>query len=127
MKIAKSFFIIDFDSEKSSKDAYLKVCKWVAKHIISKDEIGETTWGIEKLKDTDLPTFRLELFAMLEEGTIKEDFCKICKEFHCAFYIKDTHDCSNCNMKAFNTRCKDKLHIQNTFRKEKIKLMLDKE
>lgn len=127
MKIARSFYKIDFSSEVSSKDAYLKVCKWMANNIISKVEAGTTTFNIERLSDTDLPTFRLELFAMLEEDNIEEDFCNICREFHCSFYIKDKHDCNNCNMKAFNTRCKDKLQIQSNFRKEKMKLMLDKE
>lgn len=125
MKIAIKFFEKVFKGE-DSKDVYLKACKWIAKNVISTVEIGETFWRIEKERDTDLPTFKLELYAMLDANETGEKFCIKCKEFHRSFFINQDFNCSRCNMKTYKNELEDKLSIKKQWRKERLKYILEK-
>lgn len=127
MQISLEFFRKDFTSKKDFKTAYLKACKWAAQNIISKVEIGETFWRIEKVKDADLPTCRIVLYAMLEDTDITESFCKACKSFHTAFFVNQEFDCNRCKMQAYKKQIQQKLDIKKAYRKEKLKHVLDEE
>lgn len=125
MKIAIKFFEKEFKSEES-KNAYLKACKWVAKNIISKVEIGETFWNINKVENASLPTFKLELYCMLDESEFRQGFCDKCQQFHKAFYINQFYNCNRCNMKTYTEYAESKLIIKKTYRKERLDYILNK-
>lgn len=109
-----------------SKKTYLNVCKWVAKNIVSKVEIGETFWKIEKVSKSNLPAFRLELYAVLSEKEIQEKFCDKCRSFHSSFYINAQVNCSVCQMQNYIGGIAQKLEIKKNYRKEKLKFLLNK-
>ena len=125
MDISVKFFEKNFSSE-HSKDAYLKACKWLAKYIISKVEIGETFWKIDRLPDTDLPTFKLELHAMLKETDFRKAFCDTCKSFHSSFYLNQQYNCDRCNMTSYYKQAEKKLEIKRQYRVERLKYIMEK-
>lgn len=124
MKIAIKFFEKSFVDE-VSKNAYMKACKWVAKYIISKVEIGETFWNITKVEKANSPTFKLELYAMLDDTDFENGFCNRCQEFHKSFFINQQFNCNKCNMKAYQNQIKQKLDTKKGYRMERLKYLLE--
>jgi uncharacterized paraquat-inducible protein A len=124
MKIAIKFFEKEFTDE-DSKQAYLNACKWVAQNIISKVEISDTMWKIEKKPKASYPTFQLELYCMLNDTEGEKGFCTRCKELHCSFFVNEEYNCNRCNMKAYLRQAEDKLRIKKQYRKELLNNILD--
>lgn len=123
LKVTVKFFEKLFTGE-TSKDAYLNACKWVAKHVVSKVEIGETFWKTEKI-EADLPTFKLELHAMLDAEESTKGFCDKCQEFHRSFYINQQFNCDKCNYTAFKKQVGQKLIIKKDWRLERLNAILN--
>lgn len=122
LKISVLLVKKEFSSE-ISKDAYLKACGWVAKNIVSKEvEDGDTFWKITKKKDANLPTFVLEVHAMIDSDEHKESFCGACKEFHNSFFINEAYNCNSCKFLAFHSQVEQRLAIKKQYRKEKMGL-----
>jgi len=125
MQFTVKYFERQFNDE-VSKQAYLKACKWLAQHVIGKVEVGDSFHRITKVKDTDLPTFKLELFAALESGSLKSKFCERCKSFHKSFYVNQEYNCNACKLVAFNSQVDEKLSIKRGYRAERLNYIIDK-
>ena len=125
MNIAIKFYERNFEAE-NSKNAYLKACKWAATNVVNKVEIGDTFWRIMKVKDANLPTFKIELFCLLDEKASREEFCEKCKEFHRSFFINQFYNCNSCNMRSYTECLKSRLKIKKQYRKERIRYILEK-
>ena len=123
MQTVVKIFKKDFQNEKS-KQAYLELTKWIALKVIKQVEVGEVLTKITKLTNTELPTFRLELFVMLDTAEMETGFCDKCKEFHKLFYINQQFNCDACNYIAFKHNVNDKLKIKKVLRAEQIKKYL---
>lgn len=120
MKYSKRIYTKSF-SAGEPKEAYLKLCKWLSKNVISKgDEIGEVTFSIKRLPD-DLPTFELSLYVSLDEGVINKENCEICKETHNLFYANQVYNCNACREQAYRKRMENKITIKAQYIKERIK------
>ena len=120
MKYSQRLFRKQFTSEESSKDAYMELCKWLAKNVISKkDEIGEMTFEINKVK-ADYPTFELTLYAMLDENDVNKLHCDACKEAHRLFYVGNEAKCDSCAVNAYRTRMKQRLNTKSQYTKSII-------
>lgn len=120
MEVMVKFYERDFSSSES-KNAYLKACKWVAKHVISKEEeLGITYYRITKSNESEKPTFTLELYCSIPTAEHQESFCRACKEFHSKFYINQQFNCDKCNHNAFKKQIRQKLNIKKNYRKEKL-------
>ena len=116
MKHVTKFYSKKF-SGGSTKEAYLKACKWVATNILADDEISkDVTWSITKSKD--LPTVELELFGMVNDTEHVNQFCKVCKEFHCSFYINQQQNCNNCNMMAYRSQAEEKGRLKKNYKRK---------
>lgn len=109
MKAISLFDELEFTSA-ISKDAYLEASKWLANNIISKD-YKNIIWKIDKLGNTELPTFKLSLYCEYEITTLFKSRCKACKEFHSSFYINQQLNCDACNAKGLMDHTKEKLRI----------------
>lgn len=120
MKMATPFYKHNF-SDEISKQAYLKACKWLAENVVSKVEIGETFWKITKVEDASLPTFKLELYALIDTEDNIKAFCERCKEFHRVFYVNQQFNCNSCNLMAFKNQMDEKLKIKKSYRQERLK------
>lgn len=109
---------------KSSKDAYLKACKWIANNIVSNDKISHLcSYNIVKKDYEDGSNNReciLELFVNVSEKEILNQHCEICKESHKAFYINEEYDCNYCKIKAFDRRLDNKIKIIENFVKDMV-------
>jgi hypothetical protein len=120
MDVTISFHKETFTAD-TRKQAYLEACKWVALHVMDKDEIGgHTQWHMTFDKEADSPTVILELFAIIDSNDAGQSFCKACKEFHKSFYINQQFNCDKCNYRAFKRRIAEKSAIKQAYRKENI-------
>lgn len=120
MKYAEKIFRKRFSAERS-KDAFLKAAEWLAKNVISKkDEIGDFTFGIEKVKDSEQPTFELTLYVSLDEKEVMERHCKICEEVHKLFYVNEENNCNSCSVKAYRKRMEEAIKIKGSYIKSVV-------
>jgi len=124
LNISVKYFAKNFEDE-DSKVAYLNACKWLAKNVISKVEVSETLFSIHKVKEADLPTFRLELHCSFNEGKLGKEFCNRCQEFHRSFYINQEYNCNACKVKAYITGIKNKLITKKSYRRERLGYILN--
>lgn len=124
MKLTIKFWEEKFEHE-NSKEAYLSACKWAATNIVNKVEIGDTFWRIIKVEGASLPTFKLELFCLIDEGAHRKEFCDRCKEFHHSFFVNQFYNCNSCNMITYSKSLEKRLNIKKQFRKERIRFVLD--
>lgn len=119
------FFEKEFVAEESKK-AYLRACRWLAKNVLSKVEVGETLYNIKKVNGANYPTFKLELYAAIDSSEFDTTFCGRCQEFHKSFFINQNYNCDKCNMKAHVKQIEQKLEIKRSFRLERLNYILNK-
>lgn len=120
--LTKEVYCKTFTEEKS-KDAYLAACKWVANNVISKVEAdNKVLWRIEKVKspDPNFTTFKLCLYASLDEKKLNESFCTKCREYHSSFFINIQYACNTCTNKAFFMEMDQKLKIIKDYKQKKF-------
>ena len=109
----KKFYEKEFTSE-SSKTAYLRACKFVAKNIVSessKVEAEKVIWDIVKVQSDGLPTFRLSLYYKFDDTEFMKKTCDACKEFHKSFFINENFNCNRCNKVGYEKNLEQKLMI----------------
>ena len=109
-------YIIQANSE---KEAYLKGCKSLANVMASK-KYSNLSFKIERPKDLT-NSFVFTIYTNIELRSLQKDFCKVCKEFHCQFYINEDWNCSRCNMKSFLVRAEEKAKISKGYYKDRLK------
>jgi hypothetical protein len=127
MLYIEKFYSKDF-RDKSSKEAYLKACKFVATNILSKGskvEVSKVTWDIIRVDNQkgDLPTFRLSLYYKFDDTEFKKQTCNACKEFHKSFFINSDFNCSRCNKIGYEKNIQEKLLVASEY----FKRVLDNE
>lgn len=107
-----------------SKQAYLDACKWVAVNIINNKqvELQDITWNIAKVsKEGQLPTFKLTVYASINEKDVRENHCEVCKQVHNLFYMnKEEANCAECKLKAFQKRLDDAAEVKRVYVRGKI-------
>lgn len=104
---------------KSEKEAYIKGCKQLAKYMASK-KYQNLQFRIERSPE-DPKTFIFILFTALDLGADQRNYCKICKDFHCSFYINENYNCDRCNLKTFLRREEEKLRVSKSYYKREMK------
>lgn len=109
----KSFYI----SAGSEKEAYLKGCKQLAKYLASK-KYKNLSFKIERTKEEN--GFIFTIFSNLDLGKEQRDFCKVCREFHCNFYVNEEYNCNRCNLKSFLVRAEQKARVSKNFYNKRI-------
>jgi len=109
-KYSEKFFEITF-SDKISKQAYLKACKWLAVNVWGNEGLSEYV-SVRILKDSTykLPTFRAELYITLDGTGKKDEYCHKCKTLHTVMYSMDKPDCHKCKLQA----CINNIHNEIT-------------
>lgn len=101
-KYSEKFFEISF-SDKISKQAYLKACKWLAIKVYGKEELSKyVSVQIVKQKDTKLPTFTVSLYITVEEKGLKNDYCNKCRNLHSLMSV-GSPDCNTCKMQGYRS------------------------
>lgn len=106
----KSFYGI------SSKDAYMKACKWYASNVIAKDKLHNVQ--VEFIKDPKHPKVTLSLYAVLPEGEAREQHCRCCEEMHRAFFINENNNCNLCVAAGYQRRLEERIGIKVGYYKE---------
>lgn len=118
MKYTEKVMHIDF-SGVDAKSTYLKACKWLATNIVSKEkEFGEVQYSINKTKQNPA-TFRVTVYAALDQQDVEDSMCNACREAHRLFY-KNSEFCGTCGMQTFIRRMKEKIDIKMLFLKSRI-------
>lgn len=120
MKYSERVFRKKFTDEYSSKKAYLTACEWLAKNIVSRREkIGDFTFGIERDKNEEKPTFVLSVYVSMDEKEVNDQHCKVCKEVHKLFYVNEKDsNCNSCSMMAYRKRMHEKISVKRQYMKE---------
>lgn len=116
---SKEFFKKKFTAD-TMKIAYMNACKWYATNVLSKDELRNVQIEFEKGYDEQQsPTVTIHLFAALDEETLRERHCAICREAHNLFYLH-SNDCNKCEANAYQKRTDDMLRVKIEYYKELI-------
>ena len=107
-----------------SKDTYLKACGWLAKNVVSDEQINNNvTYSIEKGYDEEsgVYLYTVTLFAKLNKEEIENRHCSICKELNGSFLMNEEIKCDWCKLKAYFRREDDMLKEKKRFIKFKMK------
>lgn len=96
----------------TEKEAYLKGCKDLAKYMASK-EYQNISFKIER--GVEPGTFIFTMFTNIDLSEEQRAYCKLCREFHCSFYVNEEYNCSRCNLKTFLKRAQSKAKISKNF------------
>lgn len=105
---SEKFYEIKF-SDKVSKTAYLEACKWLAQNVYSKPISEYITVKITKEVVKKNITFKVELYASINENEVKEDFCKKCKQMHTIFYCIEKPECDKCKAYVYKKKLYDRI------------------
>ena len=106
-----------------SKDTYLKACGWLAKNVISDEQINSNvTYSIEKGYDEEsgVYLYTVTLFAKLNKEEIENRHCSICRELNGSFLMKEEIKCDWCKLQAYFRREDDMLKEKKRFIKCKM-------
>lgn len=109
LKFAYEFYKRKF-SGATTKDAYMKAMKWYASNVIAKGKMHDVQIEIKKLENE--PSVILTLYAVLDEGKCREDFCKTCRELNELFYVQKKRECPGCSIKMYTDRLDEKMAIK---------------
>lgn len=114
MNICSKICSITIQAE-NEKDAYIKGCKKVAKYVASK-KYTKFSMMVDRVANTQ-NTFLFTLYTNLDLNQEMAHYCKMCKDFHCSFYVNEEYNCSRCNLKNFMDRMKEKAKTSKNFYK----------
>lgn len=110
--------------DNKSKNAYMKVCKYLAENIISNDKISNNvSYTITKGEyddDSGIYKYILEVYVKVNEDDILNQHCNICKETHSSFFISEETNCNWCKIHALQRRIEEKVKVKQTMVKESI-------
>lgn len=98
----------------TTKEAYLKACKWLSTNIIATNNSQNVTYKFEKLDKTGIGTkkVKLILYVSTDEEELKTKHCDICKEVTGAFFMKENkYACEVCRIIPYRERIKKKLKL----------------
>lgn len=108
-------FVMQAETE---KDAYLKGCKQLAKYMASK-KYDNLSFTIKRTDESN--KFIFTVYTNLDLGEEQRKYCKMCKEFHCSFFVNEEYNCNRCNLKNFLQRAGKKAQISKLFYNGKMK------
>lgn len=115
-KIASKKFV-----GKTSKDAYLKSCRWVYDNIYNvQDEIfNKICYTVEPVSG-NLPSCRLSIYCIVEEEEVAQSMCKACEDVHKLFYFNSEKECAICKLEPYRKRIREKIGIVNRYYKDEL-------
>ena len=117
---SKEFFKKKFTAD-TMKNAYMDSVKWYATNVLSKDELHNVQIEFEKGYDEQqYPTVTIHLYATLDEETLRERHCKICREASHLFYMHTNSNCNRCEVNAYQRRTDESLRVKNEYYKEML-------
>lgn len=126
MEAITKYFVKKFSSE-DPMEAYKRMMKWQARHIINHKDLNHTYLRVEREQEDGITTFKLNLYASISEAESRQSFCNSCQEFHRMFYINSQYNCDRCNMTARMKSIDEKLLVKKHHRKEILKRSIDAE
>ena len=75
------------------------------------------SFNFEKMKKG----IRVNVFVLFDYKKEEERICKICKEFHCSFFINEQYNCDRCTYKSYKKRLNEKSKYSKQYFANKIK------
>lgn len=109
LKFAYEFYNRKFTGP-TTKSAYMKAMKWYASNVIAQGKMHDVQVEIKKMENE--PSVFITLYAVLDEGKHREDFCKTCRELNELFYVKRKKECSKCSIKKYTDRLDQKMSVK---------------
>ena len=95
----------------TTKEAYLKCCKWISTNVLAKNNSDYITYKIYKIGDKNYKQdVKLEIFITVDEQEIHERNCAICQEMADSFFMsKNKYMCETCKLKPYRKRLHGRL------------------
>lgn len=116
MKMTIKILSYIYESETYEK-AYIDGCKDICK-IIKNPKLS---FNVEKLEsERENKRIKFNIFLSVDSKDSIGEFCKVCKEYHCSFFINEEYNCSRCNLKSFVKRMNQRMNISKGFYRKKI-------
>ena len=97
----------------TEQEAYIKGCKHYAKYMASK-KYTNLSFKIERVAGAP-NAFTFTLYTNIDVNAEQRQFCKMCKEMHCSFFVNEEYNCARCNLKSFLKRVQQKGNISKGF------------
>lgn len=107
-------FVINAGSE---KEAYIKGCKQLAKFMASK-KYKNLTFKIERTEVEN--EFIFTMYTNIDLSEEQRKFCKLCKEYHCSFYVNEEYNCARCNLRTFLSRARSLAEVSKNYYKKEM-------
>lgn len=106
-------------TDKVSKTAYLDACKWLASHVYKNPKLSNyITVKIVKEEKKGKFTFKVIIYASIDEKEVKEEFCNKCKQLHTIFFCVEKQNCSECKMFGYKKHLESKVSNVKNFIQE---------
>ena len=91
----------------TTKDAYLKACKYMSQHYVGKER---TEHIVHKIKKLDVCKVELTIYAEVEEQEIMDNMCSVCQQANAATYLTENkYKCEMCKIPPYKKRAKERL------------------
>lgn len=106
---------------KTEWDSYNKASKWIYNNLYNlQDEISNKLDYVMENVAGDLPTCRLTIFCLVDEGAEFTSMCNACKELHQLFYLNKKDECSTCKLIPYRKRIQEKVEIKRGYYVENL-------
>ena len=105
------------------KDAYMNCSKWIAGHIIAKNNSKNITYNMQKVGSEILGDHRilLTVYVYTDEEEVKDRHCVICKEASEMLYMSgNKHKCESCKIIPYRKRVEEKVNKLSKMIKEEL-------
>ena len=91
----------------TTKDAYLKACKFMSRNFVGNEKTQHIVNKIEKVKYCQV---RLTIYVEVEEKEIMDNMCSVCKQTHAATYLNENkYQCELCKIPPYKKRTAERL------------------
>lgn len=101
------------------EQAYLKGCKKFAS-FLNGDTISMKIGKVPFEKGDEVKKVKFTFYTNLDMADLQKQFCKVCKEFHCNFYVNEEYNCSRCNLKSYLARLRSATTVSKTYCRHKL-------
>lgn len=106
----------------STKEAYLKACKWYATNIIAEGKFKNVSVEYKKEKCGNAVT--IVIYTLMPEKEVLDIHCENCRSMHSSFFMNEDTNCNRCSAISFHKRLENKISVTIDYYKSILKNIL---
>lgn len=94
-------------SGRTTKDAYLKACKYMSQNFVGK---GKTEHIVHKIEKLEYCKVKLTIYAEIEEQEVMDNMCSVCRQANAITYLTESkYKCEMCKILPYKKRAEERL------------------